>query len=139
MVLTIIPYNGIQYWGGTGGGTALKLTVKVPNLLTSKVAEGSFGFIPKVLKIEFQGEPKIADSFNGMVELWGRFSIQLLNSKSLAGIAIHFVPLTRYRYMFVGYSSLLHQTLPELAGRILNVTPAATFSTESSITDTVSV
>jgi hypothetical protein len=47
MVLTIIPYNGIQYSGGTEGGTGLKLAVKVPNLLMSKVAEESFGFIPR--------------------------------------------------------------------------------------------
>ena len=61
IVLTIIPYNGIQYSGGTEGGTALKLAVKVPNLLMSNVAEGSFGFIPKVLKNEFQAESDILD------------------------------------------------------------------------------
>lgn len=58
IVLTIIPHKGIQYSGGTEGGTGLKLAVKVPNLLTSKVAEVSYGF-PKIFKNEFQGESEI--------------------------------------------------------------------------------
>jgi hypothetical protein len=58
-VLTLMPYNGIQYSGGIEGGAGLKLAVKVPNLLTSKVAEVSFAFMPKALKNEFQGESEI--------------------------------------------------------------------------------
>jgi hypothetical protein len=41
-------------------GSALKFAVKVPNLLTSKVADVSFD-IPKPLKNEFEGESEIAD------------------------------------------------------------------------------
>jgi hypothetical protein len=56
------------------GGTGLKIAVKVTNLLTQKVAEGSIGFMPKILKNEFKRE---SDDFNRKVELWFRFSIQL--------------------------------------------------------------
>jgi hypothetical protein len=92
MELTIMPYSGIQYSGGIGGGIALKLAVKVPYLVISKVAEVSLGFIPRVLKNEFKGELEMEGVFNGMVELWFKFSIQLLNSKPLLGSAMHFVP-----------------------------------------------
>ena len=46
--------NNVATSGGIGGGGALKFAVKVPNLLTSKVADVSFD-IPKALKNEFQG------------------------------------------------------------------------------------
>jgi hypothetical protein len=47
-----------------------------------------------------------------MVEMWGRFSTQLLNSKPLVGLAMYFVPLVINRYIFVGYSLLLHEIPP---------------------------
>ena len=53
MELTIIPYNGIQYAAGIGAGRALKLAVKLPNLVTLKVAAVSFDIIPKVFKNDF--------------------------------------------------------------------------------------
>ena len=52
--------NNVATSGGIGGGGALKFAVKVPNLLTSKVADVSFD-IPKPLKNEFEGESEIAD------------------------------------------------------------------------------
>jgi len=39
--LTITPYNGIQYAAGIGGRRALKLAVKVPVLVTYRVADVS--------------------------------------------------------------------------------------------------
>jgi hypothetical protein len=46
--------NNVATSGGIGGGGVLKFAVKVPNLLTSKVADVSFD-IPKALKNEFEG------------------------------------------------------------------------------------
>jgi hypothetical protein len=38
MVAIIIPYNGVQYSGGSAGGSSLKFAVKVPNFVTLSVA-----------------------------------------------------------------------------------------------------
>ena len=43
MELTIMTYNGIQYSGGTGGGTFSKLAVKFPNFETRNNVELSSG------------------------------------------------------------------------------------------------
>ena len=69
IVLTIIPYNGIQYSAGIAGGECLKLAVKLPYLSTTKFADASFGLILKSLRNEFRGESEIEDVLKAMVKL----------------------------------------------------------------------
>jgi hypothetical protein len=97
--LTMMAYNGAKNSGGIEGGTGLKLAVNIPNLLIFRSAE---------------------TLLNGIVEFRLRFSAQLVNSKSLLCRAVHRVPLSTKRYLFVGYSlslpSSLHTIFPEFTG-----------------------
>lgn len=91
VIITVMISN--EYSGGIGGGSGLKLAVKVPYLITSKVPEESFfGLKPRLHKNESKGELQIVDEFNAIVELWFKFSAQPLNSKPLLGIAVQLVP-----------------------------------------------
>ena len=60
MVEIIIPYNGIQYSDGIGGGSSLKFAVKVANFVTLSFASGSSDDLtPKKSAIESQVEAEV--------------------------------------------------------------------------------
>ena len=65
-----------QYCAGTGGGSALKYAVKLPNLLTVRLAAGSFENVSSAAN----GESAGVDALIVLVELPSNVSTQLANS-----------------------------------------------------------
>jgi hypothetical protein len=64
---------------GTGGGSALKYAVKLPNLLTVRDAAGSFDLTPKISRNEVHGEIEVVDALTVLLELSSKVSILLSN------------------------------------------------------------
>lgn len=71
--VTTIVNNDAQYSAGTGGGSALKYAVNLPNPVTVRVADGSSDLTPKTSKNEVHGEPEVKDEFTVIVEFWSKF------------------------------------------------------------------
>jgi hypothetical protein len=72
--------NDSQYPTGTGGGSALKYAVKLPNLFTVRFAAGSSVNKSRNAAMGSASQSEVVDALIVLVELPSNVSTQLANS-----------------------------------------------------------